>query len=964
ELELESELELEPEIEIELEPEVELELEPEIASEQQAEFAQDIDESKVNEIEVIPVVEDLAVLKPGSDPEILEIYLEEAEEESENIKQLQQDWKLHPEDENALKNIRRAFHTIKGSGRLVGAMKIGEFSWDFESLLNVVIDGAVEPTEQVIDAVGQAAEVLPELVEELKNSTPVTGDIAYVRGLARALAEFKPDQVLSIKKRAENLTTGIAAPEPPVSTDKISKDTVKQQEETPPDPFVLNEMVNMPGGEVGQPLPGHQQKKEAEPGEQTALQIDPELLVIYQQEVESHLNTVNSALKQPTEDGGLKPTEELYRAIHTINGASRTADIVSIGQLATLLEKPLKIILEQSAAFDEHVLELYRRGHDAIQQMAQSLVENRQVPELPEALKLDLEDLLEKMDNHTVELPDQDNQTSSQFLDTLTMMNESVESVEPEYDDELVEIFIEEATELLDMSDHTLQSWSKQSDSIDDGANFGLVMELQRYLHTLKGGARMADFTEISDLSHELESLFIAVIDARVEKSDDLIDILHNSFDLLSVQVGQAKDHQTIDSSANQIAILQQLRTGEVADNSHREEQLKQHGSTVQSIEQVGSKPDESNAYPEKEDRRQSDRDVVKVRSELLDNLVNSAGEVSIYRARMEQQVSSFGTNLGELGQTITRLKNQLRALEAETDAQIHFSHKDDTEDTRDFDPLEMDRYTQIQELSKSLGESVDDLDSLQSILGEQVKDSETLLLQQSRINTDLQDGLIRSRMVRFSGLTARLRRLVRKTSSDLAKKAELTVEGDQHEVDIKVLDRMLAPIEHILRNSISHGIESPAERKNKGKPETGNILIKVSRDGSDVVLKISDDGAGINVRKVRTRATDLGLIGEQEELSDNDIIQFILEPGFSTADQVSQVAGRGVGMDVVKSRITQLNGSVEIESEPGKGSRFLIKLPLTLAILPTLMVVLGNQTFALPLTSVNEIFDMDITKT
>jgi len=625
------------------------------------------------------------------------------------------------------------------------------------------------------------------------------------------------------------------------------------------------------------------------------------------------------------------------------------------------MEKPLKISMEQNTAFDSDVLELYRQGHDEIHQMTRYLVENHKIPEISETLKQDFESLLAQIDNHTVELSVQDDQSSNQFVDTLTMMNESIEP-ESDYDDELVEIFIEEATELLDMSDHTLHTWSEQDESVDDSANFGLVMELQRYLHTLKGGAKMAEFNEISDLSHELESLFIAVIDARVEKSGDLIDVLHDCFDHLSVQVNQAKNHQPLDSSTDQIAALLQLRTGgkeEVEVPQESIEKLVQNDQELATATENVTDPDESGATAEKDsvpkDRRVSDRDVVKVRSELLDNLVNSAGEVSIYRARMEQQVSSFGSNLGELGQTISRLKNQLRALEAETDAQIHFSHKDDAELTRSFDPLEMDRYTQIQELSKSLGESVDDLSSLQLILGDQVKDSETLLLQQSRINTDLQDGLIRSRMVRFSGLTSRLRRLVRKTSSELAKKAELVIEGDQHEVDIKVLDRMLAPIEHILRNSISHGIESPIERVNKGKSETGKIMIKVSRDGSDVVLKISDDGAGVNVRKVRNRAIELGLLGEREELADNDVIQFILEPGFSTADQVSQVAGRGVGMDVVDRGIKQLGGTLQISTSP-EGTLFTARLPFTLSINQAILVQADDESFALPLINIEGI--------
>ena len=968
---------------------------------------------------IVAVEEDQPVIQPGADPEILEIYLEEADEESASIQQLQQEWAQHPLDETVLQSIRRSFHTIKGSGRLVGAMKIGEFAWDFENLLNRVIDKSIETNEQVINAVGLAANALPELVDELKGGPPPQADTAYLRGLARALSGFDSNQVTATNRQAPEegvakvssagdndsddggeepeptdtdtapLIGGVLpqpatqherteqatderAPEtlleplpvdqsdvytPPSGVDE-STDDMALEARAPHDPFVLSDMADTTAAEAQEAPP-------VDPAtDHPPLQIDPELLVIYQQEVESHLSTVDSVLSQAENEHGLTPTEDLYRALHTINGASKTARISSIGALASLLEKPLKVLIEESEGLDADGLELYREGRDQIRDMTRQLVEQRRMPELPGRLVQNLEALIEGLDHHTIELPEQNDQASSGFVDTLTMMNESPDS---DYDDELVEIFIEEANDLLEMCDHTLQTW-KEQDELDDTPGYGLVMELQRYLHTLKGGAKMADFVEISDLSHELESIFIAVIDSRLEKSDDLIDILHDSFDLLHRQVSQASEHQTPQDSSEQVAALRDLRgvkTGHgiqaVATQQKVDESVAHDdapgGEAEDSSAEVGPLA-ESGAQAEPspvDDAGRRDRDVVKVRSDLLDNLVNSAGEVSIYRARMEQQVSSFGSHLGELGQTIARLKRQLRDLEAETDAQIHFSHRQDIPPGKEFDPLEMDRYTQIQQLSKALGESVDDLSSLQNILGDQVKDSETLLLQQSRINTDLQDGLIRSRMVRFSGLVSRLRRLVRQTSSELAKKAELRLSGESNEVDIKVLDRMVAPVEHIIRNAIAHGIESPMDRVAKGKSETGVISIDISRDGSDIVLRIADDGAGVDVDKVRSRALQLGLLGEREIMDDNEVIQFILEPGFSTAEQVSQVSGRGVGMDVVDTGIKQLGGALQI-STGSQGTVFTARLPFTLSINQAILVRAGEEVYALPLINIEGI--------
>ncbi len=1150
-------------------------------------------------IEVTPIDEELEVLKSGSDPDILQIYLEEADEESRNIARLQQDWLLHPEDENALKNIRRAFHTIKGSGRLVGAMKIGEFAWDYEQLLNRVIDKTLGPDKRIIDAVGQAADALPELVEELKSSKPPAADIAYLRGLARALAEFKAERVLiehTRQKAAQEspydhitggdqpasgevtdwtgigvgATTQIIPPDKLESAllDEIEPDTMRvdpdsisleevardaagdtasprsglddtqlvqpsrqggaevvslkqdqsatgreatdsaagdaearpatdyarpdesravdlddvevasrediqiqtmgedfltddldeeledeflftahaagadssepdddstdiddvvedavservkapevdeisdlpvaetelefvdeieevvveapvddeapefeaapgtgefeieepeeiealdieapidveddaqiTSEETHPDPFVETTSSQVPG-------------KEAESGEAslqeqaapTDLSFDPELLIIYQQEVEQHLSIVNSALEQAEAGGELIPSEEIYRALHTIHGASRTADITSIGELAELLEKPLKSAIAQKLALDHEIIALYREGQFALKSMTDELVASRRMPRIPRDLEISLLALAEDFEEHTVEIPEEEAQ-SGEFVDTLTMMNESAEG---ERDNELLTIFVDEANELLEMSDNTLHEWSTQNADDARAQDFSAVMELQRFLHTLKGGARMAELREISDLAHEMESMFIAVIDGRVEKNDELIELLKDCFDRLHQQVTQAEKGEQMVDSSDRVDLLRSMRRG-VAEEQGDESGESEFDGDSEDIDIVAENlPGEPLSATER-----PSQDVIKVRADLLDNLVSSAGEVSIYRARMEQQVAGLGSHLGELGQTIARLKSQLRNLEAETDAQIHFSHRAEAGRSGEFDPLEMDRYTMIQELSRSLSESVNDLSSLQNLLGEQVKDSETLLLQQSRVNTDLQDGLIKSRMVKFSGLLSRLRRLVRQSSQELGKKAELIVSGEQNEVDNKVLDRMVAPLEHIIRNALSHGIETPVERVKKGKPETGRIAIDITRDGSDVVIRVSDDGAGVNLDKVRNRAIQLGLLEQERELSDVDLVQYILEPGFSTADHVTQLSGRGVGMDVVDIEIKQLGGTLQIETNP-QGTSFIARLPFTLSINQAILVRVGEETYAVPLINIEGITRLD----
>jgi chemosensory pili system protein ChpA (sensor histidine kinase/response regulator) len=344
----------------------------------------------------------------------------------------------------------------------------------------------------------------------------------------------------------------------------------------------------------------------------------------------------------------------------------------------------------------------------------------------------------------------------------------------------------------------------------------------------------------------------------------------------------------------------------------------------------------------------------VRVQSELLDGMVNHVGEISIYRTRMENQVSDFRFNLTELDQTITRLRDQLRQLEMETEAQILFRYEQDVDaNNQDFDPLEMDRYSNLQQTSRSLIESISDLRSLHELMETTTREAETLLLQQSRVSTDLQEGLMHTRMIPFAGLGSRLRRIVRQSARQLGKKVELDLVGADGEMDRTVIERIIAPLEHMLRNAIAHGIEKPVQRKEAGKRETGSITISFDREGPEIVLCIEDDGAGIDVEAVRARAIERNLLHADSQLADIDVIQFILQTGFSTAAEVTQISGRGVGMDVVNSEVKQLGGSLHIESTAGLGTLFTVRLPYTLAINQALLVVAGEQTFCVPLGSV-----------
>ena len=522
-----------------------------------------------------------------------------------------------------------------------------------------------------------------------------------------------------------------------------------------------------------------------------------------------------------------------------------------------------------------------------------------------------------------------------------------------DFDEELLEIFNEEADEILDRTEHVL------SDLVDSPEDISLIRALQRDLHTLKGGARMAGLENIGELSHVLESLLETIGEDNRTVDQKTINAIHDSFDLLNDMM-DTKDYgnqSDISEVLNQVKNLVGLEDGMIPEESKLDQDFIVDVNPLDSKISQNSTPENDDV--EIEQHKKSNvlsGNQIKVNSELLDNLVNYAGEVSIFRSRLEQEIGSFRLNLSELGNTVSRIKEQLRKLDVETEAQIISTFQTENDD-EGFDPLEMDRFSQLQQLSRSLTESVSDLTSIHSYLDDVARTSDNLLTQQSRVNTELQEGLMETRLVSFNSIVPRLRRLVRTTSNELNKPVKLEVLGAEGEMDKTVLEGVIAPLEHMLRNSLAHGIEQ--NRGETGKSKQGQIVIDVRREATEVVISISDDGAGINRQKVMELARERGLIKPGTQLSNENIDRLILHSGFSTVDEVSKLAGRGVGMDVVGNQINILGGSLDITSDPGKGTKFSIKLPYTLALSNALLVEIDETVYAVPVSGLEGIIRM-----
>ena len=937
-------------------------------------------------------VKEPSLLDDTIDDEIIEIFMEEAEEAYETISGLLPGWINNTANDEPLKEMRRAYHTLKGSGRLVGAIDLGEFAWAFENMLNRLLDSTIKVDPEVLELMERGKQTLPELFELFKVNKKPGKSILTLMEYADALSQGKSINI-------------DAAVSDEIQTESVSEIKVESE----PEIITLTEIEEEPLVEIVE-------------AELPPVDIDTALLDIYRKEVATHCHS----LKQYIVDWNNGETEAnavLLRALHTLTGSSRTTDVQSVAVVCSHFESYVKHLQDIEAALPqvaltelENTIELIESTIDCLDQAGAVLPEHEALLSRIDNLPKDIE--AKDIESEDIEAKDIEPEDIAPIVEMNDIeVAESVVNNVPlsDYDEELLEIFLEEGTEILEESDQIIHEWI----STPDEEQF--VKALQRHLHTLKGGARMAGIAELGDLGHSIESLLTAVVDGHMQASKPMFDLVQraqdrlvkmlelvqahsgltaatdliNEVDAMLENRGIVSDEEFVFESAVDINNESSLNSPmvELSELEKLEEELRIDSNvevedsitlpdlelpeitedvansetdianvisldlTKEEIQKVATEENVPDAIKEDEhDRRQLGRvksEQVRVRADLLDNLVNFAGEVSIYRSRLEQQTNNFRYNITEFDDTVNRLREQLRQFEIETETQIEYKNEDLSSAQENFDPLEMDRFTTMQHLSRAMMESLGDLDSLRGILNNLTRESETLLLQQSRVNTDLQEGLMRTRMVPFSGQAARLRRIVRQTCGELAKHADLHLEGVDSELDRTVLERIISPIEHMLRNAVAHGIESPAERKKAGKSESGSIHFSISNEGSNILIKIKDDGAGIDLEAIRNKAIDKGLIKTEDAVTKEQLLEMIMQSGFSTAKSVSQIAGRGVGMDVVNTEIKQLGGVFNIDTEKGKGTTFTVSLPLTLAISRALMVMIGDDTYAIPLLSV-----------
>ncbi|MDX1605465.1 MAG: response regulator, partial [Candidatus Competibacterales bacterium] len=494
---------------------------------------------------------------------------------------------------------------------------------------------------------------------------------------------------------------------------------------------------------------------------------------------------------------------------------------------------------------------------------------------------------------------------------------------------QLREAFVVESSDILQANDLTLRRWRQNT------ANQELLTDLCRDIQTLRNNARMAGVTSVADVAGSLVALLEAVGSGQIEAGDETIGAIEQSLDGLSQMLDALRQGIVPGKADHLLGLLQNQLQGAKSEQTQ--------------VAPSSPRPTLTSAPVVSES--------IRVDTSLLQSLSNQVGESSIYQSRVEQGVGAFQFNLNELDQTIGRLRLQLRRLEINAEAQILFRREEaGKQHGRDFDPLELDRFSELQHLTRSLMEIVDDLGNVQQTLDNQIYSVNQLLHEQHKVNREVQDSLVRTRMVRFASVVPRLRRVIRQVAGELDKQAELKIDNHDELIDRNVLENMIAPMEHMLRNALDHGIETPEIRRAAGKPETGTITLGIGREGAEIVFELKDDGAGLDFDAIRAKAESRGMLMPGQEVDEAKLVNLLLQPGFSTAKKVTQISGRGVGMDVVNEGIRALRGTLRIRSQAGQGTRFTVRLPFSLEQTQALLVRVKNDVYAVPLLSIEAV--------
>lgn len=952
-----------------------------------------------------PVSEDMAATDgesgDGSDAELLDIFLGEAQEVIAAARAALLQLAAQPEQLEEQVHLRRAFHTLKGSARMVGLGELGEGAWAFEQLLNDWLQKQQAMPEAMQQLAQQALTAMEAWTQAIARHAAQQWSAAPLRAAADAMRErgewMAVDADMLCAPSVPAVLSEPSEPSEPATPSAVELPALMESAEEV-DYAEFAAALQSPSPVAGSGLPFSVETPQAltthsapSAGDSASttddaatrqigdLRIPAQLFEVFLGEAEDASLQLQQLLQSWTGEPAAEVLTEASGLAHNLAGSSAAVGFYDLSALARALEAALLHLALDEGMQEPGVPRALQAGAEEVRrllhqfaagflrapqpQVLQALQAMVQVPaEHAPALEEDAsaahgatpEQCDALVPEHVPEpwsepLPEALHPSSAQPSPN-TAPEPAAASVAPapspalvgipvlaaEDDDldvydvvdpDLFPIFEDEATELLPALVAAMRQWCAQPELLD------ARQTVMRALHTLKGSARLAGAMRLGERAHRLESQ-IEALDAQQLAAADIeplllqVDGLQANFEALRAGGG-------VDAAAS-VALPVMVSPGVAA--------MPRQAPPPASARSMPSLLSGLVPAP-----RSASQQTVRVRSQLLDKLINEAGEVMIARSRLDARMGMLKSTLADLGGNLERLRQQLRDLEVQAESQMQSRMAYSKEAGSDFDPLEFDRFTRVQELTRMMAESVNDVATVQRNLQREVVGAEDDLVAQGRQARELQRNLLRTRMVEFDSVAERLYAVVRGTAKETGKQVTLDIEGGTIEMDRGVLERMTPAFEHLLRNCVDHGIELPAQRSAAGKPAQGVISVQVQQEGNDVAVAIRDDGAGLHVQRIRDKALKLGLVHEDDVVDGARAAELIFMPGFTTVTAVTGLSGRGIGMDVVRNEVQSLGGRIETETQQGQGSMFRMVLPLTTAVTQVAMLRMGSFTVAIP---------------
>jgi len=709
--------------------------------------------------------------------------------------------------------------------------------------------------------------------------------------------------------------------------------------------------------------------------------LDAEVLSYFAPEADEYLQTMEALLqrlRQDSKDG--ETIHMLYRIALMIKGSAHTIGYKVIGDLVQPVEDCITAIREGRTSLSSGVLGvigqavevirlLMRRDvgkvdqlqHD-VQEVTQALsqicngeqltITAQAVPQVATVIQV------------ATAVMDRPEESAGSEVESSSISNPLTdEYLLPPLDAEVLSYFIPETQEYLESLEAQLLRLEKEQH------NSELINQLFRTAHTLKGSAYTVGFQSIGDLTHYVEDFMGAVREGRVKILPGHTDVLLRSVDV--VRLLMRRDPTSLDMLRQRFTVamqrLKQLdqpvaaQVVELSSSVHLVEALvDQEPHDLEEIE-----PPKTAEGKPVDGRAAEDREVIRVSRDRLERLLNLVGELVIGRGRLEQRLH-----------TLEQLSQQVLACKGRLVESVHSFEEKHTftlptacagpatapaqglTSLSDFGSLEFDKYDDFNILARRISEVTADISESMTQLSGSIRHSHEDMSHLAQLTLGMRDEIARARMVPIGTPFTRFRRATREMARATGKDVTLVTSGEHTEVDSGVVERLVDPLVHLVRNAVYHGIELAADRVSKGKPAIGTIYLHAAHRGNEVLIEVEDDGAGLDIEKIRAKAVAQGLISPEmaRSMPESEVIKFIFVPGFSTADQIDDQAGRGVGMDVVKRVIESMNGHIDVESIRGMGTKFTLSLPLTLLIATALMVRAGSERYGIPLPAVREV--------